>query len=323
MSSEQETQFPNDMPLVQMERAEDSAEDTVEYAAADGTEEGLTYAVGPPPFVPFATGYQVPDFAAVKGIPQGAKWRDVDPQVAMVRTGNAFQLAKNAAPQYFNDAAFNRQVWAHEAHAKKTDHWFENELLHHLDEFVDLVGTDRCMFVGEADLDFPWLRSTDSVQGPASLSYTVSHTVTQTKSTTSGWSAGGSLGITLGKDPVKVSGTATFQYSYSTTNTTSWADGDSTSSTHQIPAGKSGRIDIYSLAGRYHGFFYISLLGIRGVRGGPGHGIQWRGRRMVLPFDLIAIPMVQVMVKIPDCPSPLWRQLRLWDDGQPAPRQTQ
>ncbi|MGW7458388.1 hypothetical protein [Streptomyces sp. NPDC054797] len=205
---------------------------------------------GPPVSLPVSPGYKVPDLTAVKGIPLGAKWQDVDPSVAMVRHGNPFKFAKDSAPQYFNDAAYNRQVLFHSAHAKRTGHDFENQVLDHLEEFVKLVGSKRCMFVGEADLDFPWLKSTDSVAGPTTLTYTVTHSITRTESETSGWAVGGSLGVTLGKDPVKVAGTVTFQYSHSWTDSTSWTDGDSTGSSHPIPAGKSGRVDVYSLAGR-------------------------------------------------------------------------
>ncbi|GHG63797.1 hypothetical protein [Streptomyces griseocarneus] len=261
------------------------------------------------------TGYTIPEYIAVQGIPRGSTWRYV--RFHDIPDFECWKLLGDAAPDRFPKWSWNK------GRMFGVDNCADiliRDFLDYLPEYVEYFGTANTYFVGKKNAEYPWLVSTDSAPGKTTLTYTVAQTVSDTHTTTDGWSAGGTLSVNLEKGGAKGTAQAQFQYSHATSDQTSWTNSNSVGNTLDIPEGSNGRIDAYAIAGRYDGWLVVSLL----HQDGPKDG-HWFNKRMwhtAVSWCHIAVPVQNAFVKTPSAASAVWRQPRIWRSGDPAPSAT-
>ncbi|MGA4950977.1 hypothetical protein NCG97_00600 [Streptomyces lydicamycinicus] len=257
-------------------------------------------------------GYLIPQDVAAPGMPNGA--RCVDEWTSKLTDGQLSEL-RHVHADAFSDDEFHRGVQFIDSTTTSEP---EKYLYDHFDDFREYAGdANRLVHAGGLRVRYPWRASTDTAQGPTTVSYSVSHALTKTETETKGWSAGGSLKLSIGK-----LGDATFSgsYTYSRTNSTAWTGTNTVNSTLKLDDKQWGRIDLFNAGGTYDGYLFFCTWNLPVAAEDHRYRVfHFDGLRFRCPYGLLVFPLKDFFVKSPDSPSPAVRKPRRWANGEKAP----
>ncbi|QMU69685.1 hypothetical protein [Streptacidiphilus sp. P02-A3a] len=257
-------------------------------------------------------GYLIPQDIAALGLANDAE--RVDKWTSSL-TGGQLSALRSVGGDCFSDDEFKRGVMFIDSTSTSES---QKYIYDNFQDFLKVAGqANRLATSGTLSVRYPWAVSTDTVEGPTKLSYTVTNTISNTHSETDGYSVGGSLKVSIGGigDP-SFSGS----YTHSSTNSTTWTSTGAVGSDLTAEKKQWGRIDLFKIGGTYEGYLFFVLHGLPVDAADHRYRVfYFDGNRFRCTAGLIAFPIKNFFIKSPDSPSPSERVQRHWADGEKPP----
>lgn len=259
-------------------------------------------------------GYYIPESGIANGLPRGGKWKN-ERMMSESDITSHFRLVQSSCRVCFPDSIWSKRHYIDSQDTNTACKLWRDNLLDVVKYHTSSTGHSYAAFGGNLIERYPKRASTDTISGPASLTYEFSWTATKSTTITNGHSLGGSIGFSFGPLEIGFNG----EYNYSISNTHEFSQSSTESSTFPIASDHHGRIDSYEISGLYDGHLFLSLEHCpRDSDGRTYHNIN--GMRTSTTYYLLVFPMRGVILKSPNSPSPFFRVRREWLKGTPAPQ---